>query len=89
MVSADLEGLITAHNKASLAVLLVLQKSNISGTALLPLVRLADELEELGAHFESLLLNLLSGLDIDLLSKADDWLKVNILGLWRLILRTS
>ena len=89
MVGADLEGLITAHNKASLAVLLVLQKSNISGTALLPLVGLADELEELGAHLESLLLNLLSGLDIDLLGKADDWLEVNILGLRRLILRTS
>lgn len=89
MVGADLEGLIAAHNEASLAVLLVLQESNISGTALLPLVGLADELEELGAHLEGLLLNLLSGLDIDLLGKADDWLEVNILGLWCLILRTG
>ena len=87
MVGADLEGLIAAHNEASLAVLLVLQESNISGTALLPLVGLADELKELGAHLEGLLLNLLSGLDIDLLGKADDWLEVNILRLWCLILR--
>ena len=89
VVGADLEGLVAAHNKAGLSVLLVLQESDISSTALLPLVGLTNKLEELGAHLEGLLLNLLSGLDVNLLGKADDWLKVNILGLWCLILQLS
>lgn len=86
MVGADLEGLVAAHDKASLSVLRVLKESDISGAALLPLVGFTDELEELGAHLEGLLLDLFSGLDIDLLGKANDWLEVDVLGLWCLIL---
>ncbi len=86
MVGADFKGLVAAHNKTGLAVILVLQESDITSTTLLPLVGLANELEELGAHLEGLLLDLLSGLDIDPLGKADDWLEVNVLGLWCLIL---
>lgn len=86
VVSADLEGLVAAHDETGLAILLMLEESDISGTALLPLVGLADELEELGAHLEGLLLNLLAGLDLDLLGKVDDWLEVGILRRWCLIL---
>jgi hypothetical protein len=86
VVGADLEGLVTAHDQAGLAVLLVLQQSNVTGTTLSPLVGLLDELEKLGAHLEGLVLDLLAGLDLDLLSQANDWLEVNIFGLWGLIL---
>lgn len=86
MVRANLEGLISAHNQACLAVLFVLQESDITSTTLFPLVGLADELEELGAHLEGLLLDLLPGLDLDLLGETDDWLEVDILRLWCLLL---
>lgn len=81
MVGANLQGLVSSHHQAGLSVLLVLQQSDITSSSLLPLVGLADELEELGAHLEHLLLHLLVGLDLDLLGKADDGLEVDILGL--------
>ena len=64
VVSADLEGLVAAHDQASLQVLLVLQQTDITSTTLLPLLALGVELEELGAHLEDLLLNLLAGLHL-------------------------
>jgi hypothetical protein len=62
VVSADLESLITTHDESSLAVLLVLEQSNIASASLLPLSRIAIKLEELGAHLEDLLLRLFVGL---------------------------
>lgn len=78
MVGADLQSLISSHNQSCLAVLLVLQQSDITSSTLLPLVGLTNELEELGAHLEGLLLELLIGLDVDFLSKANDGFEVNI-----------
>jgi hypothetical protein len=66
----------------------VLQESDITSSTLLPLVGILDELEELCAHLESLLLELLVGLDFDFLSEANNWLEVDILRLWSLLLRT-
>lgn len=86
MVGADLQGLVSSHDQSSLAVLLVLQKSDISSSTLLPLVGVLDELEELRAHLEDLVLELLVGLDIDLLSEADDGLEVNVLRLGSILL---
>ncbi len=79
VVGADLEGLVASHDQASLAVFLVLQQPDIAGSALLPLAGLADELKQLGAHLEELLLRLLVGLGLDLLGKLDDGLEVDIL----------
>ena len=45
VVGADLEGLVAAHHKTRLAVLLVLEQSDVSSSALLPLARLLDELK--------------------------------------------
>lgn len=78
MVGANLQSLISSHDQSRLAILLVLQESNITSSALLPLVRLLVELEELCAHLENLLLKLLIGLDLNLLSETDDWLEVDI-----------
>lgn len=86
MVGADLEGLVSAHNQAGFATLLVLQESDITSTTLSPLVRFTGELEELGAHLEGLLLELLIGLGFDFLGEADNRLKVNVLRLWCLVL---
>ncbi len=86
MVRADLQGLVPAHDNAGLAVLDVLEETNISGSAFLPLARFLHELEELGAHLEKLLLRLLVGLGLDLLGQVDDGLEVNVLGLGRLFL---
>lgn len=52
VVGANLQGLVAAHDQTGLAVLQVLEKTNISGTSLLPLAALLDELKELGAHLE-------------------------------------
>jgi hypothetical protein len=41
------------HDEASLLVLLVLQQADVTGTTLLPLLRLAVELEELGRSLRS------------------------------------
>jgi hypothetical protein len=49
VVGADLEGLVPSHDQSGLAVLLVLQQLNITGTALLPLLGLGIKLEQLGA----------------------------------------
>jgi hypothetical protein len=78
VVGANLQSLISSHDQSRLAILLVLQESNITSSALLPLVRLLVELEELCAHLENLLLKLLIGLDLNLLSETDDWLEVDI-----------
>lgn len=97
MVGADLERLLSSHNQADLVVLLVLEKSDITGSSLLPLARggggiLAilldglDKLEQLGAHLEELLLRLLVGLDVDLLGQLDDGLEVDVLALGGLLL---
>ena len=86
MVSADLEGLISAHNQTCLVVLSVLEEPHVTGTTFLPLVGVADELEELRAHLECLLLNLLTGLNLDFVGEMDDGLEVNVLRLWCLVL---
>jgi hypothetical protein len=86
VVRADLECLVSAHDEASLAVLRVLQETNISGAALLPLAALLDELEELGSHLEYLFLGFLVGLGLDLFGKLDDGLEVHIFRLGRLII---
>lgn len=87
MVGADLEGLIAAHDEAGLLVLLVLQQADVTGTTLLPLLRLAVELKELGAHLEGLLLKLLVGLGLNLLGQVNDGLEVDIGGLLDFLLR--
>jgi hypothetical protein len=86
VVGADLQGLITAHDEAGLVVLLVLEQTDITGTTLLPLLGLAVELEELGAHLEGLLLELLVGLGLDLLGQVDHGLEVDVRGLGNLLL---
>lgn len=86
MVGADLQGLVTAHDKTGLLVLLVLQQTDVTGTTLLPLLGFAVELEELGAHLEGLLLELLIGLDLNLLGQADHGFEVDIRGLGNLLL---
>ncbi len=78
MVSANLQGLISPHNQSILAILLVLEQTNISSSTLFPLVAVLDELEELGAHLEGLLLKFLVGLYIDFLGEADNGLEVDI-----------
>lgn len=86
MVGADLEGLVASHDQSGLAVLLVLEQTDVTSTTLLPLAALLDELEKLGAHLESLLLSLLVGLGINLLGQLDDGLEVNVLGLGGILL---
>ncbi len=86
MVGADLEGLVAAHDQAGLAVLAVLEQADVASAALLPLARVGDVLEELGAHLEDLLLALLVGLDLDLLRQVDDGLEVDVFRLGGLLL---
>jgi hypothetical protein len=78
VVGANLQSFISSHDQSRLTILLVLQESNITSSALLPLVGLLVELEELCAHLENLLLKLLIGLDLNFLSETDDWLEVDI-----------
>ena len=78
MVGADLEGLVSPHDEASLAVLLVLEESDIASSPLLPLPALAVELEQLGPHLEGLLLGLLVGLGVNFLGEVDYGLEINI-----------
>lgn len=78
MVGANLQSFISSHDQSRLTILLVLQESNITSSALLPLVGLLVELEELCAHLENLLLKLLIGLDLNFLSETDNWLEVDI-----------
>ena len=82
VVGTDLQSLVSSHNQSRLAVLLVLQESNITSSTLLPLVGFLDKFEELCAHLESLLLQLLISFNLHFLGETDDWLEVNILGLW-------
>jgi len=49
VVGADLQGLVTTHQKTDLAGLLVLQQAGFTGTALLPLVGILVKTEKLGA----------------------------------------
>lgn len=49
MVGADLEGLVSSHDKSGLAVLLVLEQPHITSSALLPLTSVTVEFEQLGA----------------------------------------
>lgn len=49
MIGADLEGLVSPHDETSAAILLVLEETDVASATLLPLLRLAVELEELGA----------------------------------------
>lgn len=49
VVGADLEGLVAAHDEADLLGLLVLEQSDVTGAALLPLGRVGNESEQLGA----------------------------------------
>lgn len=49
MVGANLEGLVSPHDETGPAILLVLEETNVTSATLLPLLRLAVELEELGA----------------------------------------
>lgn len=78
MVGADLECLVSPHDQASLAVLLVFQQSHVTSASLLPLSAISIKLEELGSHLESLFLSLFVCLGIDLLSESDDGLEVDI-----------
>lgn len=86
VVGADFQGLVSSHDQAGLVVLFVLQQSDISGSTLLPLVGILDELEELRAHLEDLVLEFLIGLDLDLLGETDHGLEVDILRFWHLVL---
>lgn len=86
VVGADLEGLVPTHDQTSLLVLLVLQQTNVTGTALLPLLALTVKLEQLGAHLESLLLELLVGLGLNSLGEADHGLEVDLGGFRGVIL---
>lgn len=47
MVSADLEGLVTAHDQANLAGGLVLEQTDITGATLLPFLGVLVEAEKL------------------------------------------
>lgn len=87
MISADLEGLVAAHDQAGLAVLLVLEQAHVARAALLPLLGILLEDKELGAHLEELFLRLLVGLGLNLLRQADDGLEVDVLGLGLLLLQ--
>ncbi|KAH0357234.1 hypothetical protein KCU81_g325, partial [Aureobasidium melanogenum] len=78
VVGADLQGLVTAHDKSGSAVLLVLEETNLTGTTLLPLSAVTVELEELGAHLEGLLLALLVCLGVDFLGKVNNGLEVDV-----------
>ena len=78
MVGADLQSLISSHDQSCLAILLVLQESNVASSTLLPFVGLLVELEELCAHLENLFLKLLVGLDLDLLGETDDGFEVHV-----------
>lgn len=94
VIGADLQRLVSAHNQSRLAILLMFQQPDITSTTLLPLVRLASELEELSSHLERLLLEFFVGLDIDFLCKTNDRLEMNIFGLrsfilWRLNIELS
>ncbi len=80
MIRTNLQRLIPPHNQSCLSVLLVLQQPHIARPTLLPLPTITIEFEQLGAHFESLLLQLFIRLGLDFLGKVYDRLEVDF---WR------
>ena len=78
MVGADLERLVSPHDQPGLAVLLVLEKSDLAGTTLLPLPGVTVETEQLGAHLERHLFGLLVGLGVDFLGEVNHGLEVYV-----------
>ena len=78
MVGTDFEGLISAHDQPCLAVLLVLEQSDVASTSLLPFTAVAVKLEQLGTHLKGLLLGFFMSLGIDFLGQTDDRLEVSI-----------
>lgn len=88
VVGANFERLVTTHNEAGLAVLLVLEQAKRASTALLPLARLLNKSEHLASHVEDLFLGFLVCNCLDLLGEFMDGLKVDILGLGSLLLAT-
>lgn len=56
----------------------MLEKTHVSGTALLPLLGVLVESEELGTHLESDLLIFFVGLDFDLVFELDNGFKVRV-----------
>ena len=78
MVGADLEGLVSSHDQTGLAVLLVLEQTNVAGASLLPFAAVTIELEKLSAHLEGDLFSLLVRLGVDLLGELDNGLEVDI-----------
>lgn len=86
MVSADLEGLVSAHHQPGLVVLLVPQQPHVASTTLLPFLGVTVKSEQLGAHLEGLLLEFFIGLGVDLFSQANDRLEVNFRGFGSLLL---
>jgi hypothetical protein len=90
VVGADLESLVSAHDKSVLAILLVLQDTNIASASLFPLATITVELEELGTHLEGNLLSFLVCLGVDFLGQLDDRLELNVrLFLLSLVLQTT
>lgn len=89
MVSADLEGLVSAHHQPGLVVLLVPQQPHVASTTLLPFLGVTVESEQLGAHLEGLLLEFFIGLGVDLFSQANDRLEVNFRGFGSLLLKKN
>ena len=94
VVGTDLQSLVATHNKADLLALLVSEKTNFTGSALLPLEIVLCETEELGTpeilldldrwviesdvHLEECLLVLLVSLGLDLLGELVNGLEVDI-----------
>lgn len=78
MVGADLESLVSSHDQSCLAILFVPEQSNISSASFLPFFRLAIKLEQLGPHFESLLLGLFVGLCVHFLGQSNDGFKLDV-----------
>lgn len=78
MVGAHLQRLVTSHYQARLAILLMLQQSDVASASLFPLPRFPVELKQLGSHLENLLLRFFVCLGLDLLSEANDGLELGI-----------
>lgn len=79
MVSTDLQGLVTAHDKTDLLRFFVLQETDITRTTLLPLLRLLVKAEELGSNLELDVLVLFVGLDLNLVFKLDHRVKLRVM----------
>jgi len=86
MVGANLERLVPSHHESCLAILLVLEQSDITSTSLLPLPRATVELEQLGAHLERDLFPLFIGRCVNFLGQTDDRLELRVVALLDLLL---